>query len=145
MNLHGTTIADTYAEAFRMRCARVVITARDEHWAETAARVFTGYGTSIIGCDAEAGVESVLAEAETPDGRPGRAALLFGCRCPIPDADVRRTRSRSRIGSPNRDLGIGIVIRHRLLPLQILSRFCKYVHALHREGALGPAKPYQIS
>ncbi len=78
MNLHGTTIADTYAEAFRMRCARVVVTARDEHWAETAARVFTGYGTSIIGCDAEAGVESVLAEAETPDGRPGRAALLFG-------------------------------------------------------------------
>ncbi|HVR72917.1 MAG TPA: formylmethanofuran--tetrahydromethanopterin N-formyltransferase [Planctomycetota bacterium] len=78
MILNGTTIADTYAEAFRVRCARIVITACDERWAETAARVFTGYGTSFIGCDAEAGIERSLGAHETPDGRPGKAALLFG-------------------------------------------------------------------
>jgi formylmethanofuran--tetrahydromethanopterin N-formyltransferase len=78
VNLNGTEIADTYAEAFRMRCARVVITARDPVWTETACRVFTGYATSVIGCDAEAGLERVLGPEETPDGRPGAATLLFG-------------------------------------------------------------------
>jgi formylmethanofuran--tetrahydromethanopterin N-formyltransferase len=78
MNLRGTAIADTYAEAFRMRCVRLVVTAANEKWAETAARVATGHGTSIIGCDAEAGIEARLEGRETPDGRPGRALLLFG-------------------------------------------------------------------
>ena len=78
LKIHGTEILDTFAEAFRMRCARVVITAANERWAETAARTFTGYGTSIIACDAEAGIERTLTSAETPDGRPGHSTLLFG-------------------------------------------------------------------
>jgi formylmethanofuran--tetrahydromethanopterin N-formyltransferase len=78
LQINGTIIVDTYAEAFRMWCARVIITADDEHWAQVAATEFTGYGTSIIGCDAEAGTERVLPETETPDARPGRSTLLFG-------------------------------------------------------------------
>jgi formylmethanofuran--tetrahydromethanopterin N-formyltransferase len=78
LQINGTSIVDTYAEAFRMWCARVIITADDEHWVQTAAMEFTGYGTSIIGCDAEAGTESILGETETPDSRPGRSTLLFG-------------------------------------------------------------------
>ncbi len=78
LKVNGSEIADTFAEAFRMRCARVVVTALNERWVETAARTFTGYGTSIIGCDAEAGVERSLAPRESPDGRPGRSTLLFG-------------------------------------------------------------------
>ena len=78
MQINGTIIVDTYAEAFRMWCARVIITAHDEHWVQAAATEFTGYATSIIGCDAEAGTESVLKETETPDSRPGRSTLLFG-------------------------------------------------------------------
>lgn len=78
MILHGTLVEDTYAEAFSMRYARVVITAHDDYWVEQAVREFTGYGTSIIGCDAEVGVERLLESAATPDGRPGAAVLLFG-------------------------------------------------------------------
>jgi formylmethanofuran--tetrahydromethanopterin N-formyltransferase len=78
MILHGTEIADTYAEAFRMRFTRVIVTARDAAWTDTAAREFTGYATSIIGCDAEAGVESRLSAEESPDGRPACSTLLFG-------------------------------------------------------------------
>jgi formylmethanofuran--tetrahydromethanopterin N-formyltransferase len=37
----------------------------------------TGYGTSVIGCDAETGIERALAPEETPDGRPGVSVLLF--------------------------------------------------------------------
>ena len=33
---------------------------------------------SVIACDAETGVERLLAPEETPDGRPGAAILMFG-------------------------------------------------------------------
>jgi formylmethanofuran--tetrahydromethanopterin N-formyltransferase len=37
----------------------------------------TGFATSVIGCGCEAGIERTLAPAETPDGRPGVAVLVF--------------------------------------------------------------------
>ena len=37
----------------------------------------TGFATSVIGCGVEAGIERELSADETPDGRPGVAALLF--------------------------------------------------------------------
>jgi formylmethanofuran--tetrahydromethanopterin N-formyltransferase len=76
--LDGVEIEDTYAEAFKMRAARVVVTADTREWARTAATVATGYATSVIGCDAEAGIEAELEPAETPDGRPGASLLFFG-------------------------------------------------------------------
>jgi formylmethanofuran--tetrahydromethanopterin N-formyltransferase len=78
MHLGPTLILDTFAEAFRMRYARVIVTAADEHWLDAALRAFCGYAASVIGCDAEAGVERRLSGDETPDGRVGAATLLFG-------------------------------------------------------------------
>jgi len=78
MQLGPTTIIDTFAEAFRMRYARLLVTADDEYWLEAALRSLTGYGTSVIGCDAEVGVAERLAPADAPDGRPGAAVLIFG-------------------------------------------------------------------
>lgn len=75
--VHGVPVDDTFAEAFTMSAARLLITADTAAWAETAARSATGYGTSVIGCDAEAGVEGALGPGETPDGRPGVSALVF--------------------------------------------------------------------
>ena len=76
--LRGTPIADTFAEAFPMTAARVVVTAASAEWARTAGRVATGYACSVIGCDAEAGIERGLSPDETPDGRPGVSLLFFG-------------------------------------------------------------------
>lgn len=78
MNLGETFIEDTFAEAFGMSYTRLVVTAHDGHWLEAAIREATGYGSSVIGCDAEAGVERRLSVRETPDGRPGAAILMFG-------------------------------------------------------------------
>lgn len=78
MHIRGTLIEDTYAEAFRMWAARLVVTACNEKWLRTAAQVVTGYGTSVIGCDAEAGIEQWLSSTETPDARLG-VRLLFFC------------------------------------------------------------------
>ena len=77
MHIGPTEILDTYAEAFAAHYARLVVTATDDQWLSAALRATTGYGTSIIGCDAEVGVERHLPPAETPDGRPGAAVLLF--------------------------------------------------------------------
>jgi formylmethanofuran--tetrahydromethanopterin N-formyltransferase len=77
MIVNGVEIVDTFAEAFGMTAARVVVTALTPEWAMTAARAATGYASSVIGCDAEAGVEAVLGGDATPDGRPGVAMLFF--------------------------------------------------------------------
>ncbi len=77
MQLRGVTIEDTFAEAFTMRVARVIITARNPRWAREAALKMTGFATSVIGCKLEAGIERELAESETPDGRPGISVLLL--------------------------------------------------------------------
>jgi formylmethanofuran--tetrahydromethanopterin N-formyltransferase len=77
LTLHSTVIVDTFAEAFAMWGARVIITADSLHWAMTAAQSMTGFATSIIGCKCEAGIERALSPSETPDGRDGVSALLF--------------------------------------------------------------------
>ena len=75
--INGIPIEDTFAEAFPMTAARLVVTAETPAWAQTAGQTATGYAASVIGCDAEAGVERVLNADETPDGRPGVSLLLF--------------------------------------------------------------------
>ena len=74
----GVRIVDTFAEAFDMRAARVVITAQSAAWARTAGQSMTGFATSVIGCKVEAGIEAELPPETTPDGRPGISVLLFG-------------------------------------------------------------------
>ena len=77
MNIRGVFIEDTFAEAFTMRVARVLITARTPRWAREAALKMTGFATSVIGCKCEAGIERELAPDETPDARPGISVLLM--------------------------------------------------------------------
>lgn len=78
MKISGTTIEDTFAEAFGMRYTRLIVTAHDEHWLASATSALTGYGSSVIACDAEAGVQQLVHREDSPDGRPGAAILLFG-------------------------------------------------------------------
>jgi formylmethanofuran--tetrahydromethanopterin N-formyltransferase len=93
MNINGTIIEDTFAEAFAMWGTRVVITAVSQRWALAAAESMTGFATSIIGCKCEAGIERELAPRETPDGRPGASVLLF-----TPGKDSVAKRLIERIG-----------------------------------------------
>ncbi len=76
--IHEVPIEDTFAEAFPMTACRLLITAATASWAQIAAQQATGYAASVIGCDAEAGIERELHPDETPDGRPGVSVLLFG-------------------------------------------------------------------
>ena len=77
MKIKGTEIVETFAEAFPVSAARLIVTTVNEEWCRTAAQVTTGYATSVIACDCEAGVERYLTPDETPDGRPGVSLLLF--------------------------------------------------------------------
>ncbi len=76
--LNSVEVEDTFAEAFPMTAARVLVTAETPAWARTAGQAATGYAASVIGCDAEAAVERELSADETPDGRPGVSLLFFG-------------------------------------------------------------------
>lgn len=77
MNIHNIPIDDTFAEAFPMTAARLIVTAETPNWALTAGQVATGFASSVIGCDVEAGIEKWLMPEETPDGRPGVSLLYF--------------------------------------------------------------------
>src|SRR6478672_12890823 len=120
MHVNGVFIDDTFAEAFPMRAARIIVTAVNERWAREAALKLTGFATSVIACKCEAAIESDLVSDETPDGRPGVSVLLFAMdteglgkrlverigqtvlTCPttscfdgLPDADRRLTPGRA--------------------------------------------------
>jgi formylmethanofuran--tetrahydromethanopterin N-formyltransferase len=77
LEVNGIPIEDTFAEAFPMTAARVIVTAETPAWALISGRTATGYAASVIGCDAEAGIEKILSPDETPDHRPGVSLLLF--------------------------------------------------------------------
>ncbi len=93
MRIQSTEVVDTFAEAFKMWGARVIITAENSKWAMAAARSVTGFGTSVIGCKCEAGIEHEIPATETPDHRPGVSVLLFTM-----DRDSMGQRLLDRIG-----------------------------------------------
>lgn len=76
MEINGTEILDTFAEAFPVWLSRVIITADTREWAYTTAAVATGFATSKIACPCEAGIECDVPPADTPDKRPGVAILI---------------------------------------------------------------------
>ena len=50
MLIRGVLIEETFAEAFTMRSARLIVTARSPRWARESALKLTGFATSVIGC-----------------------------------------------------------------------------------------------
>jgi formylmethanofuran--tetrahydromethanopterin N-formyltransferase len=91
MAVNGVLVDDTFAEAFGMSGTGIIITADTLKWARIAATVATGFGTSVIGCGAECGIDRDLTPDETPDGRPGVRVLMFGFS---PDALVPQIKNR---------------------------------------------------
>jgi formylmethanofuran--tetrahydromethanopterin N-formyltransferase len=76
MEINGVEIEDNFAEAFGIKVSRILITAATKKLALVAATEATGYGTSVIGCPAEAGIDGYVPPQETPDGRPGYIIMI---------------------------------------------------------------------
>ncbi len=91
MKVNGVAIDDTFAEAFGMSGTALIITADSAKWAMIAATTMTGFGTSVIGCGAECGIDYEIPASETPDGRPGVRVLIFGFS---PDAILPQLKNR---------------------------------------------------
>jgi len=84
MRLNNAELEDTFAEAFEMTYSRFLVTASSKKLVLAAASEACGYGTSIIGCSAEGGIESkIFAKAETPDSRIGVAVQLWARKSKI--------------------------------------------------------------
>lgn len=78
IQLNNVEIEDTFAEAFPMLAGRILITAKNQKWAEIAAKTTTGFASSIIMSPAEAGVEGpIIPPEKTPDGRPGVMVQIY--------------------------------------------------------------------
>jgi formylmethanofuran--tetrahydromethanopterin N-formyltransferase len=124
LTVNSVEIEDTFAEAFTMTATRVVVTAETPDWARTAGQAATGYAASVIGCDAEAGIERELSPEETPDGRPGVALLFFSfSRDGLQKAVVNRVAQcvltcattacfNGLSGDPGRSIKVGGALRY---------------------------------
>jgi formylmethanofuran--tetrahydromethanopterin N-formyltransferase len=140
--LASTFIVDTFAEAFRMWYARLVVTAHDEYWLEAAIRESTGYSCSVIGCDAEAGVDLRLGGRETPDGRPGASLLLFGFS---PEALGKATANRSGqclMTCPTTALYDGLPQAAHRLPVGKILRY--FGDGFQKSKLIGPRRFWRI-
>ncbi len=100
MEINGVEIEDTFAEAFGMHMNRTIITAFDEDWARTTALEATGFGTSIIMCPVEAGIECVLDANETPDGRPGVRVIFAAAKKEVLEEQLLARISQCVLTSP---------------------------------------------
>src|SRR5882757_5497422 len=120
--VNGVAIDDTFAEAFAMRGARVIITAHTLAWARQAAVSMTGFATSVIGCGVEAGIEHELSGGETPDGRPGVSVLLFATSSSELAKQLERRVGQCVLTSPTSAVFSGIA-NGRPLPLGKTLRY----------------------
>jgi formylmethanofuran--tetrahydromethanopterin N-formyltransferase len=120
--VNGVSVDDTFAEAFAMRGTRLIITAQTLGWARTAAVSMTGFATSVIGCGLEAGIECELDGAQTPDGRPGIAVLLFATSSSELAKQLERRVGQCVLTSPTSAVFSGIA-SGRPLPLGKTLRY----------------------
>jgi formylmethanofuran--tetrahydromethanopterin N-formyltransferase len=142
MHFGPTLIVDTFAEAFRMRYARLVVTAVDEHWLDCGLREFCGYGASVIGCDAEVGVERRLTPDETPDGRPGAAVLAFGFSTDALATAVPNRTGQCLLTCPTTAVFNGMVDAEEFIPLGKQLRF--FGDGFQKSKVLGDRRYWRI-
>lgn len=100
LSVGGLTIDDTFAEAFGMTGTGVVITADTARWAMQAAVTMTGFGTSVIGCGAECGIDREMSPDETPDGRPGVRCLVFSFSPELVEKQIKNRVGQCVLTSP---------------------------------------------
>ncbi len=100
ITVNGITVDDTFAEAFGMTGTGVVITADTAKWAMQAATTMTGFGTSVIGCGAECGIDRELSPDETPDGRPGVRCLVFSFSPDMVEKQIKNRVGQCVLTSP---------------------------------------------
>lgn len=76
MKIDGVEIEDTFAEGFDIYVSKFLITAATKKFAKIAADETVGFGSSVIMCPAEAGIDRYVPPSETPDGRPGYVVMI---------------------------------------------------------------------
>ena len=76
-HLGSTEIIDTFAEAFRLRFARLVVTAHDTSWLDAGIQSFCGTRQVSLVVMLKL-VSSDSYHLMSPDGRPGASILAFG-------------------------------------------------------------------
>ncbi|HEV8200905.1 MAG TPA: formylmethanofuran--tetrahydromethanopterin N-formyltransferase [Candidatus Polarisedimenticolia bacterium] len=154
MLIGGTFIEDTYAEAFGLRAARLLVTSDTAAWAQTAALSMTGFATSIIACGCEAGMEGP-APAATPDGRPGVNLLLFARTvADLQDQVVRRVGQcvmtaagascYDALGSADDSVRLGSLLRFFGDGMQTSKRIDPALAEAAGAGAVRPRRLWRI-
>ncbi len=100
MELNGVEIEDTFAEAFDMQVARILMTADTAKWAQICAQSAAGFATSVIECKVEAGIDQIIPKTETPDKRPGITLLFAALKSKDLAKQLRKRTGQCILTSP---------------------------------------------
>lgn len=92
-----------------MRYSRLIVTAANERWLNAAISEFCGYGSSVIGCDAEVGLEQRIDSSETLDGRPGASLLVFGFSKDAVESAISNRTGQCLMTSPTSAVFNGLI------------------------------------
>ncbi len=76
LKANGVEVEDTYCEAFEGLYSRMLVTAADRKRLERAVSAATALPCTVFG-ESEAGIESWVGPAETPDGRMGAVIQVW--------------------------------------------------------------------
>ena len=71
-----TKVEDTFCEAFEGLFSRFLVTAKDEKWLKRALCQVTALPSTVFG-KSEGGIEKMLSEEKTPDGRVGAIVQVW--------------------------------------------------------------------
>jgi formylmethanofuran--tetrahydromethanopterin N-formyltransferase len=140
-NINGISIDDTFAEAFGMTGTGIIITADSAKWAMQSAITMTGFGTSVIGCGAECGIDRELSPDETPDGRPGVRCLVFSFSPDMVAGQLKTRVGQCVLTSPGSACYNGLDVKEKI---KLSTGFRYFGDGWQTAKKLGPRRFWRV-
>ncbi len=127
-----------------MAATRLIITAWDLDLAAHAAMEFCGNASSVIGCDAECGIEQFLTESDTPDGRPGIAVLAFAFSRSALETAVTNRVGQNVLTCPTTACYSGLAARDRKDRIRVGGRLRFFGDGFQSSRMIGATRYWRI-
>jgi formylmethanofuran--tetrahydromethanopterin N-formyltransferase len=140
-SINGISIDDTFAEAFGMTGTGIIITADSAKWAMQSAITMTGFGTSVIGCGAECGIDRELSPDETPDGRPGVRCLVFSFSPDMVAGQLKTRVGQCVLTSPGSACYNGLDVKEKI---KLSTGFRYFGDGWQTAKKLGPRRFWRV-
>jgi formylmethanofuran--tetrahydromethanopterin N-formyltransferase len=106
-----------------------------------SAITMTGFGTSVIGCGAECGIDRELSPDETPDGRPGVRCLVFSFSPDMVAGQLKTRVGQCVLTSPGSACYNGLDVKEKI---KLSTGFRYFGDGWQTAKKLGPRRFWRV-